>query len=163
MYFTTSYFYNYFVLLINKKWYNTTMNWIIYALAAIGSGALADFFRKFGSAVKDPFLDNLVFQTAAFFTAILLYLFFSRKEVPQITIMTYVILGGICVSLFTTFFFKALSMGPGVSTVAPLVRAGGVITVALLGVLLLHEKITWQLVGGVILASTGIYLLFLNK
>ncbi|HWY79352.1 MAG TPA: EamA family transporter [Candidatus Sulfotelmatobacter sp.] len=139
------------------------MSWIIYVIAAIGTGALADFFRKFGSAIKDPFLDNLLFQASAFITAIILYMLFSRKEVPNINVINFVILGGICVSLFTTFFFKALTLGPGVSTVAPLIRAGGIITVALLGVILLHEKCSWQLVGGVLLASGGIYLLFLNK
>lgn len=139
------------------------MNWIIYALGAIGAGALADFFRKFGAVVKDPFLDNLIFQTAAFLTAVLLYFLFSRRDIPNASTMTYVIIGGFCVSLFTTFFFKSLSLGPGVSTVAPIVRAGGIITVALLGVILLHEKMTWSLAAGIVFASIGIYLMFLNK
>jgi len=139
------------------------MSWIIYAFLAVAAGGLADFFRKFGSAVKDPFLDNLIFQAAGFITAVILYFLFSRKAVPQGNVMTYVILGGICVSLFTTFFFKALSIGPGVSTVAPMIRAGGVVFVALLGVLILHEKLTWNLVTGIIFAGIGIYLMFLNN
>lgn len=139
------------------------MNWIFYAIAAIGAGALADFFRKFGSAVKDPFLDNLIFQTGAFITAIILYMLFSRREVPHVNTMVYVIIGGICVSLFTTFFFKSLSLGPGVSTVAPLVRAGGIITVALLGIIILQEKVTVSLAAGIVFACIGIYLMFLNK
>lgn len=139
------------------------MNWIFYALTAIGFGALSDLFRKFGSAVKDPFLDNLVFQTAAFMTAIILYILFSKKPVPNDNTMTYVILGGICISLFTTFFFKSLSIGPGVSVVAPIVRAGALILVALLGVILLHEKLTWNLIAGIAFACVGIYLMFLNN
>jgi len=139
------------------------MGWLIYALGAIGAGALADFFRKFGDVVKDPFLDNLIFQTAAFLTAIVLYFLFSRKAVPNENVMTFVIIGGACVSLFTTFFFKSLSLGPGVSTVAPIVRVGGIILVSLLGVLILHEKLTWSLLAGMLFASFGIYLMFLNK
>lgn len=139
------------------------MSWIIYALSAIGFGALSDLFRKFGSAIQDPFLDNLVFQTAAFITAVILYMLFSRKAVPNASIMTYVILGGICISLFTTFFFKTLSIGPGVSVVAPIVRAGALILVVILGVILLHEKLTWQLVAGILFACLGIYLMFLNN
>ena len=139
------------------------MSWIFYAIFAIGAGALADFFRKFGATVKDPFLDNLIFQTAAFLTAIILYFLFSRKGIPNGNVMTYVIIGGACVSLFTTFFFKSLSIGPGVSTVAPIVRAGGIITVAILGVVLLHEKLTWSLFAGILFATFGIYLMFLNK
>jgi len=139
------------------------MNWIIYALIAIGFGSLSDLFRKFGSTVKDPFLDNLVFETAAFITAIVLYMLFSRREVPHGNTMIYVIAGGICISLFTTFFFKTLSVGPGVSVVAPIVRAGALIVVAILGVILLHEKLTWNLVTGIVLACLGIYLMFLNN
>jgi uncharacterized membrane protein len=139
------------------------MTWIFYAVLAIGAGALADFFRKFGSTVKDPFLDNLVFETAAFLTAIVLYFVFSRKSVPDGNAMTYVILGGICISIFTTLFFKTLSIGPGVSVVAPIVRAGALILIALLGVIILHEKLTWNLLAGIIFACFGIYLMFLNK
>lgn len=139
------------------------MNWIFYALTAIGFGALSDLFRKFGSAIQDPFLDNLVFQTASFITAIILYMIFSRKAVPNASVMTYVILGGICISLFTTFFFKSLSIGPGVSVVAPIVRAGALILVAILGVILLHEKFTWNLIAGILFACLGIYLMFLNN
>lgn len=44
------------------------MNWPIYALGAIESGAFADFSRKFGATIKNPFVDNLIFQTSAFLT-----------------------------------------------------------------------------------------------
>lgn len=138
------------------------MSWIIYALGAIAAGGLADFLRKFG-AIKDPFIDNLFFQAGGFVTAIILYLLFSRKVLPQPTTMIYILLGGICVSLFTTFFFKALAVGPGVSTVVPFVRAGAIALVAVLGVIILHEKLTWNLVAGLVFAGVGIYLMFLNS
>jgi uncharacterized membrane protein len=141
------------------------MNWIIFTIGAVAAGALADIFRKYGSIINDPFLNNLVFQTTAFITAFVLYFIFSRKAIPatQSHVMTYIIVGGLFVSLFTTFFFKALTLGPGVSTVAPIVRAGGIITVAILGLILFHEKFSWSLAAGIVLASAGIYLMFLNK
>jgi uncharacterized membrane protein len=141
------------------------MSWIIFTIGAVAAGALADIFRKYGSTINDPFLNNLVFQAAAFITAFVLYMIFSRKAIPEAhtNIMPYIIVGGLFVSLFTTFFFKALTLGPGVSTVAPIVRAGGIITVAILGLILFHEKLTWNLTAGIVLASVGIYLLFLNK
>lgn len=139
------------------------MSWIYYAIAAIGAGALADFFRKFGSTVKDPFLDNLIFETAAFITAIALYIIFSRKAVPEGNAMTYVIAGGICISIFTTLFFKTLSIGPGVSVVAPIVRAGALVLIAILGIVVLHEKFTWHLIAGIALTCLGIYMMFLNQ
>ena len=139
------------------------MSWIIYTIGAIAAGALADLFRKFGSAIDDPFLNNLIFQFGAVVMAFILYILFSRKPIPHSNIMIVIFVGGFFVSLFTTFFFKSLSLGPGVSTVAPIVRAGGIITVALLGVIILHEKLTWNLIAGIVFATIGIYLMFLNK
>ena len=139
------------------------MSWIIYTIGAIAAGALADLFRKFGSAIDDPFLNNLIFQLGAVVMAFMLYIFFSRKPIPHNNIMIVIFVGGFFVSLFTTLFFKSLSLGPGVSTVAPIVRAGGIITVALLGVIILHEKLTWNLAAGIFFACIGIYLMFLNK
>jgi len=141
------------------------MNWIFFTIGAVVAGAFADIFRKYGSIINDPFLNNLVFQAGAFVMAFVLYMVFSRKAVPDTHshVMTYIIVGGLFVSLFTTFFFKALTLGPGVSTVAPIVRAGGIITVAILGLILFHEKLTWNLTAGIVLATAGIYLMFLNK
>jgi uncharacterized membrane protein len=141
------------------------MNWIIFTIGAVASGALADIFRKYGSVINDPFLNNFIFQAAAFITAFILYMLFSRKAVPDThsSIIPYIIVGGLCVSLFTTFFFKSLTLGPGVSVVAPIVRAGGIITVAVLGIILFQEKLTWSLAAGIVLATAGIYLMFLNK
>ncbi|SRR6266404_63804 len=137
------------------------MNWIIYALGAITAGATSDLFRKLGSNLKDPFFSNLIFQAGSFTTAIILFLVFSRtlEKNPKGTM--YAIIGGVLISIFTTFTFKALSSGPGVSTVIPIIRVGAVVLVALLGVLLFKDKLTWNLVTGVVLASIGVYLIFI--
>ena len=139
------------------------MNWIIYALGAIGAGAISDLFRKLGSQLKDPFFTNLMFQIGAFSTAIILYIIFSRKSEGNPKGIMYAIIGGILISIFTTFSFKALAGGPGISTVMPVIRIGVVLLVVILGVLLFRDKLTWNLVLGIILASSGVYLLFLNK
>lgn len=139
------------------------MSWIIYALGAIGTGAISDLFRKLGSNLKDPFFSNLIFQTGSFTTAILLYLIFSRKTEVNSQGMMYAVIGGVLISIFTTFSFKALSDGPGVSTVIPVIRIGVVLMVVILGILLFREKLTWNIIAGIILASAGVYLLFLNK
>ena len=139
------------------------MNWIIFALGAIGAGAVSDLFRKLGSNLKDPFLSNLVFQVGALTTAIVLYLLFSRKMEGNPQGMTYALIGGILISIFTTFSFKALADGPGVSTVIPVIRIGVVLLVVILGILLFKDKLTWNIIVGILLASSGVYLLFLNK
>jgi len=139
------------------------MSWIIYAIGAISTGAVSDLFRKLGSNLKDPFFSNLIFQTGTFATAIILYLLFSRKTEGNPKGMIYAVIGGILISIFTTFSFKALADGPGVSTVIPVIRIGVVLLVVVLGILLFKDKLTWNIVAGIVLASAGVYLLFLNK
>jgi bacterial/archaeal transporter family protein len=139
------------------------MNWIIFALGAISSGAVSDLFRKLGSNLKDPFLSNLVFQVGSLTTAIILYLIFSRKIEGNSKGIMFALIGGVFISIFTTFSFKALSAGPDVSTVIPVIRIGVVILVVILGILLFKDKITWNLVAGAILATIGVYLISLTK
>jgi uncharacterized membrane protein len=139
------------------------MNWIIYALGAVGAGAISDLFRKLGSNLKDPFFSNVLFQGASFATALILYLIFSRKLEGNPHGMMYAFIGGIFISVFTALSFKALADGPGVSTVMPVLRIGVVLLVVVLGILLFREKITWNIILGVLLAGSGVYLLFLNK
>ena len=40
--------------------------------------------------------------------------------------MLYAFVGGVLIAIFTLFSIKALQIGPGVSTVMPMVRIGGV-------------------------------------
>lgn len=139
------------------------MSWIIYAFGAILATGFSDFFRKLGSNLNDPFFSNLVFQTGTFSTAIILYLLFSRKIENQPRDIMYAVIGGILISIFTTFSFKALSTGPGVSTVIPVLRIGGVVLVFVLGIILLREKLTLQTSLGLLFSMIGVYLLFTNK
>src|SRR3989344_3558484 len=117
------------------------MTWLLYALGAISAVAASDIFRKLGSNLKDPFLSNLIFQAGSITTAIVMYLLFSRKLEGNPKGIVFALIGGVLISVFTTFTFKALSLGP-VSTVIPVIRVGGVIVVATLGILLLKEKWT---------------------
>src|SRR5437762_6582958 len=136
------------------------MSWFIYSLFAIFAGAFSDLFRKLGSNLKDPFLSNLIFQAGSFTTAIILFLLFSRKVEGNPKGMMYAIIGGILISIFTMFSFRALSTGPGVSIVIPILRIGTVILVATLGILLFREKFTWQIFFGILFSVIGVYLLF---
>ena len=115
------------------------MSWIIFALGAIATGAVSDLFRKLGSNLKDPFLSNLVFQVGSLTMAIILYLLFSRKIEGNPQGMTYALIGGVLISIFAAFSFKALADGPGVSTVIPVIRIGVVLLVVILGILLFKD------------------------
>ena len=139
------------------------MNWIIYAFLAIGLMGVSDLFRKLASNFKDPFFTNLIFQLGATLAAVITYLIFSRQieSNPKYTI--YALIGGATIAIFTLFSFKVLSVGPGVSVVMPVLRIGGVTLVALLGLVILREKLTLQTIFGLLFSSIGIYLLFSNK
>ena len=139
------------------------MNWILYALGAIAAVTVSDLFRKLGSSLQDPFFSNLVFQGASVIMAILLWLVFSRRFEYNNKGVLYAFIGGLLISVFTAFLFKALEIGPGVSTVMPVVRVGGVLLVAILGVLLFGEKLTWSIGIGIFLAASGVYLIFSGK
>lgn len=139
------------------------MSWIIYAIGAILATGFSDFFRKLGSNLNDPFFSNLVFQIGTFSTAVILYLVFSRRVENQPKDIFYAVIGGVLISIFTTFSFKALSIGPGVSTVMPVLRIGGVVLIFILGIIILKEKLTLQTFLGLLFSIIGVYLLFTNK
>ncbi len=139
------------------------MNWVLYAIAAIGIVGVSDIFRKLASNLKDPFFTNLIFQISAFAIGISAYLIFSRKIEYNTKDIIYALIGGGLISLFSLISFKALALGPGASVVMPVLRIGGVALVALLGVIILREKMNLNTILGLIFSAIGIYLLFLNK
>lgn len=139
------------------------MSWVIYSLVAIGIVGISDLFRKLASNLKDPFFANLVFQLSATTVAVISFLIFSRKIEQNPRSILFASLGGMTIAVFSVLSFKALASGPGVSVVMPALRIGGVMLVAVLGILVLKEKITLQTLFGLIFSAIGIYLLFSNK
>lgn len=136
------------------------MNWISYALIAIIIVGFSDLFRKLASGLKDPFFANLIFQIGSVSAAIVLYVIFSRKIQLDPKFMSYAFIGGALISTFTLFSFKALSTGPGASTVLPVLRIGGISLAVVLSIFLLKEQLTMQKFIGLALSFFGVYLLF---
>ncbi|MBI3955035.1 EamA family transporter [Candidatus Gottesmanbacteria bacterium] len=139
------------------------MNWIGFSIIAIGIVGISDIFRKLASNLKDPFFTNLIFQTAASITTIITFLIFSRNVENDPKGIIYAILGGVTIATFSLFSFKALSTGPGVSVVMPVLRIGGISFLVLLGIIFLKEKISIQTITGLLFSAIGIFLLFTNK
>lgn len=140
-----------------------SMSWLLYALGAIVSVGISDLFRKLGSNLHDPFLSNLIFQIGSVSMAFFLWMLFSRKFDGHSRGVVYALIGGLLISVFTALTFKALELGPGVSTVMPIVRVGGVLLVATLGILILKDKVTFNLALGLFLALSGIVLMATAK
>lgn len=139
------------------------MSWILYSLIAIVVVAFSDLFRKLASQLHDPFFTAIIFQMGSIVTTVILYLVFSRKIESNMTAISYAFIGGVLIAIFTLFSFKALSMGPGVSTVIPILRTGGIALVVILGVIFLREKMTMMSTIGLILSLAGIYFMFVGK
>lgn len=136
------------------------MSWITYSLLAIVFTSFSDMFRKLGSNLKDPYFSALIFQTGTIVTTLIMYLIYSRKIENNPRDMAYAFVGGVLIAIFTLFSIKALQIGPGVSTVMPVVRIGGVAGVAVLGVLLFKDQLSIYKIIGLLLSTGGIYLLF---
>lgn len=137
------------------------MNWIVYSLLAIAFLGVSDLFRKLGSGLSTATFANLIFQLGSFLTAIILFLSNGKIDNNPRNIL-YAFIGGILISIFSTYSMKALHVGP-LSIVMPAMRIGGVILVAILGIIILKEKLTLQTFFGLIFSAIGIYLLFSNK
>lgn len=136
------------------------MNWIGYSLIAIAVVGVSDLFRKLASQLKDPFFTNLIFQLGTITAAILFYVLFSRKVEYNPKLMTFAFIGGFLISTFTLISFKALALGPGASTVIPILRIGGITLLVLLGVFFLKEQLSVQKLIGLGFSFLGLYLLF---
>lgn len=140
------------------------MSWIIYAIIAISLMGTSDLFRKLASnGLKDASYANFVFQIGTFLFAIGAFFLTSRKFVYEPKSMAFALIGGVLISAFTLVSFKALAVGPGVSTVMPVLRIGGILLVAVLGIIILKEHFSIQKFFGILLAIVGLYLLFSSK
>lgn len=136
------------------------MSWVYYAVIAIAILGFSDLFRKLASHLADPFFSNLVFQGASFLTAVSMFLLFRGKIEHNPRDISFAILGGVLISIFTMLSFKTLAVGPGVSTVMPVLRIGGIVLIVLLGMVFLKEQLSIQKTIGLALSLVGVYLLF---
>jgi hypothetical protein len=64
----------------------------------------------------------------------------------------------VLMSVFTTLLFKALAVGPGVSTVLPIIRVGSILSLRFSVCFFFAENITPNLTAGLVLAISGICL-----
>ncbi len=137
------------------------MNWVVTSLIAIALSGTSDLLRKLAASIANPFVANLFFQMGAATAGIGMFLLFARgSALPSVRDGVTAFLGGFLIATFTYFSFRALSSGPGLSTVMPILRIGGVIFTVVLGLIVLRERLTWYTVAGLLLSSSGIYLLF---
>ena len=69
-------------------------------------------------------------------------------------------LAGFLVSISTIFIFKTIDVGPGVSTIIPIFRIVSICGVAVLGVLLFKEQLSFMSWMGIVISLAGVYLIY---
>lgn len=147
-----------------KRIYNETMAWLWYALASAFFAAVTAILAKIGIKNVDS---NLA--TAVRTIVILLFawgiVFFqgTTKQLSSLSkfSLTFLVLSGIATGLSWLFYFKALQIG-NASQVAPIDKMSLVLTIILAAVIL-QEKITMNIVVGIILMTIGTLVITLGK
>ena len=136
--------------------------WFWYAVvAAVLYGAHQIFTRLASEHIGDGLGGFVVEASAAL--SILLYLAFlwlggrwnQKFSMPG---FNYSLLTGICVGAGTIAFFLLFQKGGPLSAV-PVILAVGAAIMAIAGILLFHEPVSWQRIAGIILAIGGLLLL----
>jgi len=138
--------------------------WIVWALLAAVSAALVVVLTKAGLKNVDS---NLAFAIQAVFIFCITWSivtvqgnFAQLKEIDN-KAWILLILAGIATTLSTVFSYKALSIGPA-AYVTTVERLSLVIAVVL-SIIFLKEKITWQLVIGVLVMVGGAVLIAMSE
>lgn len=137
-------------------------SWVLYAiLAAALYGAHQVFTRMASDHIGDG-VGGLVVEGTATLT-ILIYLailYFSGNWEQKFSMQgfKFSVLTGICVGMGTVAFFLLFQRGGPLSAV-PAILAIGAAIMAVAGVLLFDETLTWQRALGVVLSIAGLMLL----
>lgn len=126
-------------------------------LSALFAGLTAILAKK-GVENVPPNLAVAVRVTVVVVFAIGIAIFTKQTKIAETDSKAwlFLILSGLATGLSWLCYFRALSQGP-VSAVAPIDKLSFVIAMVL-GIVFLHEKITWNLAGGACLIVAGVAL-----
>jgi drug/metabolite transporter (DMT)-like permease len=134
---------------------------LLLLILAMGVLAMADFSVKEASGKISPSLGTLIYALTASSVA-LVWVFWSRSQEPLFmtswglvwSIATGVTFGTLVVLLFTVF-----TAGVNLSIGTPVIRLGGIMLAAMLGILVFRESVSLRYVIGFALAVVGILLI----
>jgi bacterial/archaeal transporter family protein len=136
---------------------------------AVGAAILYGLHQIFTKMASDKIGDGLggfvVEGTAAL--SILLYLIFLKlsgkwNQNYSSAGIFYSALTGICVGAGTILFFLLFQKGGPLSAV-PMVLAGGMAIMAIVGILFFKEPASWPRLLGIVLSLVGLFLLRTSK
>ena len=138
------------------------MDWILYALGAALALAAADFFVKLAAGKLSSSLGMLLYGSCTFLTGLIWVLWQRIRGVPQHAQTSGILaaLGvGVAFSAVTLGLYATFETGAPISVASPLIRLGGLLLASLVGLVLLHEPLTWRYIIGILLTLGGVYLI----
>ncbi len=138
--------------------------WLPYALVCSVFLAAADFFVKLASSKISASLGMFIYGATTFIFGLawVAYLKFTGQPLLFTRAgLLYSLAVGLafsCVTLLLYLTFAHVNVSLG----SPTIRLTGIVIVSLLGILILHEPITWRYALGVLLTVAGIGLIILR-
>jgi bacterial/archaeal transporter family protein len=140
------------------------MRWLPYALACAMFLAAADFFIKLATNKISSSMGMFIYGITTFMVG-LIWVGYLKVTGQSLLItrtgLLYAIAAGLafsCVTILLYLTFAHISVSLG----SPTIRVMGIVIASLLGVLLLHEPVTWRYALGVILTIAGVALIVLR-
>ena len=133
--------------------------WVL-AIFAIVIIALADLSTKQSAGKISPSLGTLIYAVTTLAIPLVWTVWTRANAGLQVTRegVLWSMAVGICFSLFTGLMFLLFSQGVNLSIGSPVIRMGGVILAATLGIVVFREGFNLQYLIGFLLAAAGIFL-----
>jgi len=140
----------------------TSNSWIFWAALSAVFAALTTIFAKVGIQNVDSDIANLI-RTAFVFLLLTLFVYFSGKFSPSITITknTWVFLGlsGLATCASWICFYRALQIGDASKVIV--IDKFSIVLVAIFAVIFLGEKTLMKDWIGILLVTSGLILIAL--
>ena len=140
----------------------TSNSWIFWAALSAVFAALTTIFAKVGIQNVDSDVANLI-RTAFVFLLLTLFVYFSGKFSPSITITknTWVFLGlsGLATCASWICFYRALQIGDASKVIV--IDKFSIVLVAIFAVIFLGEKTLMKDWIGILLVTSGLILIAL--
>ena len=133
---------------------------VALAVVAMGIIALADLSTKQSAGKISPSLGTLIYAVTTIAIPLVWTLWTRAHGGLQVTRdgVLWSIAVGISFSIFTGLMFLLFSQGVNLSIGSPIVRMGGIVIAATLGIIVFHEGLNLQYLIGFLLAAAGIFL-----
>lgn len=134
---------------------------ILLLIMAMGVLALADFSVKEASGKISPSLGTMIYAATALGVALVWVLWSRSQETLFITSrgMIWSITTGLAFGTFTALLFTVFTSGVNLSIGIPVIRLGGIMLAAMLGILVFNESVSSRYVIGFALTICGILLI----